>query len=235
MDDAESSSAPTEPASKGEHVARIDDYKESFRLAALELKTADLHRHAESAGVELDLLGDGTVQLRLAFLGEAFVVRVAATVEVAKEGVNNDVPLPEQILLSHYLLRATGEAPSGKLITFREIRDGHFYYDAFQRRARDPFLATFGQQPELFRACGQHLGGQVVNHADSAMSFQVLPRIAIQLSLWTGDDEFPPEATILFDQNIAGYLPAEDIAVVSGMLVYRLMAIARGYAGKIGA
>jgi hypothetical protein len=213
-------------------VARIDDYKESFRLAALELKTANLHRHAKLAGADFDLLDDGSVQLRLPFLGEAFVVSVAKTVEVAKEGLTTEVPLPEQILVSHYVLRATGEAPSGSLITFREIPDGHFYYDAFQRRARDPFLATFGQQPELFRACAQQLGGQLVNHADLAMSFQVLPRIAIQLALWTGDDEFPPEASILFDQNIAGYLPAEDIAVISGMLVYRLMAIARQHAAN---
>jgi hypothetical protein len=213
-------------------VARIDDYKESFRLAALELKTVNLHRHAKLAGADFDLLDDGTVQLRLPFLGEAFVVSVAETVTVAKDGLTTEVPLPEQILLSHYLLRATGAAPSDNLITFREIPDGHFYYDAFQRRARDPFLATFGQQPELYRACGQQLGGRLLHHADLAMSFQVLPRIAIQLSLWTGDDEFPPEASILFDQNIAGYLPAEDIAVVSGMLVYRLMAIARQHAAK---
>jgi hypothetical protein len=59
------------------------------------------------------------------------------------------------------------------------------------------------------------------------MSFQVLPRVAMQLCLWEGDEEFPPEANVLFDENIGGYLPVEDIAVVSGMLIYRLMAIAR--------
>jgi hypothetical protein len=59
------------------------------------------------------------------------------------------------------------------------------------------------------------------------MAFQVFPRIAIQLALWHGDDEFPPEASILFDANIPRALAAEDIAVVSGMLVYRLMGMAR--------
>jgi len=62
---------------------------------------------------------------------------------------------------------------------------------------------------------------------DVAMSFQVFPRIAVQLVLWRGDDEFPPEAGILFDAGIARNLTAEDIAVMSGMLVYRLMGMAR--------
>jgi hypothetical protein len=59
------------------------------------------------------------------------------------------------------------------------------------------------------------------------MVFQPLPRIAIHLALWEGDDEFPPEAGILFDANIQHELAAEDIAVLSGILVYRLMGVAR--------
>jgi hypothetical protein len=211
----------------GEHVARIDDYKESFRLAALELKQVNLHRRAKLAGADFDLLDDGAVELRLPLLNEWYAVKVAEAVEIIKQGQEGEVPLPEKILLGHYLLHATGEAPSGKLITFRQIPDGHFYFDAFQRRARDPLLAVFGHKPQLLRTCGQRLGGQPAGHADVALSFQVLPRIPIQLSLWSGDDEFPPEASILFDESIKDYLPVEDIAVLSGMLVYRLMALAR--------
>ncbi len=59
------------------------------------------------------------------------------------------------------------------------------------------------------------------------MAFRVLPNITIQIVLWEGDEELSPEATILFDASIEQGLPAEDIAVLSGMLVYRLMGIAR--------
>jgi hypothetical protein len=59
------------------------------------------------------------------------------------------------------------------------------------------------------------------------MVFQVLPRIEVQLVLWQGDDEFPPEGSVLFDASIQHRLPTEDIAVLSGMLVYKLMGIAR--------
>ncbi|UCE84218.1 MAG: DUF3786 domain-containing protein [Deltaproteobacteria bacterium] len=43
--------------------------------------------------------------------------------------------------------------------------------------------------------------------------------------IWGGDDELPPEGSILFDESIISYLPTEDIAVLSGMRVYRLIRI----------
>ena len=208
-------------------MARIDDYKESFRLAAQELMAANLHHRARHAGAEIVEIEKGGVEIRLPLLGEAFSIRVSDGVEVIAQGRDGEVSLPERILLCHYLLRASGDQPTGNLITFRQIPDGHFYFDAFQRRTRDPFLATFGSQPELFDRCAKSLGGTRMDTADVAWSFQVLPRVTIQLCLWKGDEEFPPEANVLLDESIVGYLPVEDIAVVSGMLVYRLMALAR--------
>jgi hypothetical protein len=216
-------------------VARIDDYKESFRIAAEALGKADPHRLANLAAAEISVRDDGIVEMRLPFLGAPFVVSLSGdAVDVARDGEEGEVPLPEKILICHYLLHASGEPPTGELITFRQIPDGHFYFDAFQRRARDPFLATFGHDADLFRECARALGGQPSDAGDAAMSFQVLPRISIGLVLWQGDDELPSEASVLFDSSIRNYLAVEDIAVVSGMLVYRLMGIARSRTGKDG-
>ena len=213
-------------------MARIDDYKEAFRLAAEELKKANLHRLAKLAGVDIELLKDGSVQLRVPLVGKPYLVRVGQTVDVVKEGDESEVPIQEKVLIGHYLLHASGDAPTDELITFRQVPDGHFYYDAFQRRARDPFLATFGKDCELFRTCAAILGGRPVDTGDVGMVFQALPRVPIRLVLWEGDDEFPPEASILFDSSVSGYLPAEDIAVLSGMVVYPLMGIARAQRSK---
>lgn len=212
-------------------MARIDDYKESFRLASEELKQTDLNRLAKRAGAEVAHSENGETRLRVPFLGTPFLVQISdSTVDVVKEGEAAEVALPEKILICHYLLRSPGEAVSGELITFRQVPDGHFYFDAFQRRARDPFLATFGRRTDLFLTCARKLGGKPVESGDVGMNFQVFPNISIQLVLWEGDDEFPPEASILFDSTIQHRLSAEDIAVMSGMLVYRLMGIARAQA-----
>lgn len=208
-------------------MARIDDYRESFRLAAEELKAANLQRLAMLAGADFWIAEEGLANLRVPFFSAPYLIQVGENVQVLKEGDEGEVPLPEKILLCHYLLHASGEAPTGELINFRQIPDGHFYFDAFQRRARDPFLATFGGQSERFRHCAETLGAQPVPAGDVGMSFQVLPNITVQLVLWHGDEEFPPEAGILFDAGIRRNLAVEDIAVLSGMLVYRLMGMAR--------
>jgi len=208
-------------------VARIDDYKESFRLASEELSKANLHRLARLAEVDISVPEDGMTTLRMLFFGTPHLVLVGQNVDVRREGDQGEVPLPEKILVCHYLLHASGNPSTGELITFRQIPDGHFYFDAFQRRARDPFLATFGKHPELFQRCAQALGGKPAATGDVGLSFQVFPRIAIHLIIWKGDDEFPPEASILFDASIQHNLAVEDIAVLAGMLVYRLMGIAR--------
>ncbi|HOV86089.1 MAG TPA: DUF3786 domain-containing protein, partial [Syntrophobacteraceae bacterium] len=117
-------------------MARIDDYRESFRLAAERLVKADLPRVAKFSGADLTVLENGTCRLRLLFFGTPYLVCVNDGVEVIREGKNREVPLPEKILICHYLERARGRPSSDQLITFREIPDGHFYFDAFQRRAR---------------------------------------------------------------------------------------------------
>jgi len=51
--------------------------------------------------------------------------------------------------------------------------------------------------------------------------------VPVALILWKGDDEFPPEGTILFDRNISHILSAEDIAWLAGMIIYPLLGMAR--------
>ncbi|MBW2011870.1 MAG: DUF3786 domain-containing protein, partial [Deltaproteobacteria bacterium] len=53
------------------------------------------------------------------------------------------------------------------------------------------------------------------------------PKVPLQLILWAGDDEFAPEANILFDDTVSKILSPEDAAWLAGMIVYRLMALSR--------
>lgn len=205
---------------------RIDDYKESFRLASLELKKKNPSALAKAAGVKASV-SNGTYELKVPYLGTTYLVEIGAKVEVRREDGGPDVSLPDKILIAHYLLGATGAKSQGKLITFRQVPDGKFYFEAFQKRARDPFLAFFGGNGRLFRKCAETMGATSVENGDFGMEFCVFPQICVQLVLWEGDEEFPPDATVLFDESIQRHLPAEDIAVLSGALVYRLIGLGR--------
>ncbi len=208
-------------------MARIDDYKESFRLASEELKEANPHRVAKLGGADIDLDDRGRPRIKVPFFNREHVVTIGDKIDVVCTNDSKEVPLPEKIVILHYLLRADGSKLTGNLINFRQIPDGHFYYSAFQKRATDPLRLTFGGNPKALLDCGIELGATPSKYGDYSIRVGVLPRVPLILVVWKGDDEFPPEASILFDDSIVNYLPVEDIAVISGMTVYRLMGIRR--------
>ncbi|MGO8944991.1 MAG: DUF3786 domain-containing protein [Syntrophobacteraceae bacterium] len=204
-------------------MARIDDYKESFRLASVELKKRDPASLAKAAGAEFS----PEKGLIVSFLGTEYRVEIHPQTDIAKVNSAEEVSIPDKILIAHYLLGSTGKKPAGKPITFRQIPDGHFYFEAFQRRARDPFANYFGDNGRLFVKCAEMLGALPVEIGDFGMEFSIFPHVRVQLVLWAGDEEFPADATILFDESVHRILSAEDIAVMCGSLVYRLIGLGR--------
>jgi hypothetical protein len=212
-------------------VARTDEYREALRLAEEALNQADLSALAQRAGAEVMRHDVNTLQLRLFFFNDPVHLRPGNPFIIRNEKQGTEVSLEEKIVICHYLLQAKGTSPAGQWITFRQIPDGQFYDAAFQQRTRGPFLSFFGDKPDLFRASAEQLAGVPIAAGDAGMIFPVLPRVPVQLILWQGDEELPPESTILFDATISDYLPAEDIAVLSGMLVYRIISMAKTLQG----
>lgn len=202
------------------------DYQEALRQAEDKVKQARLADVAQKAGAAVTLCGDTTGSLRFFFFNDPVIIHIGESVTMHIAGRQQELPVEEKIILLHYLLQANGAPPAGQWITFRQIPDGHFYDVAFQRRTRTPFLLRFGHNPLLYRKCAEKLGGSHIEGGDVGMLFQALPNIPVQLLLWRGDEELPPESTLLFDAHISHYLPAEDIAVLSGMLIYRLIRVA---------
>jgi hypothetical protein len=45
----------------------------------------------------------------------------------------------------------------------------------------------------------------------------------INLVLWKGDDELPPQLIILFDANVSDYLEPEDVTVLCEIISRRLI------------
>ncbi len=136
-------------------------------------------------------------------------------------------PLPEQVLILHYLVNTSGEPLKGESIDFRQVPGGGFYWTAFVSRAKKPLLETFGSDLDLYLKVAAQLAGVPLDLGDAAAQFQAFPLVPITHVLWRGDEEFAPDASILFDETIPRHLPTEDIAALAGASVYRLMGPAR--------
>ena len=212
-------------AEKDLFLALIDDYREAFRLACQKLATVNLHRICSLSGAVCIEDKNGNLAISIPFIDQDHLILFEPEVDVTLQGNGEPVPIPEKILILHYLLTARGESLQQNPITFRRVPEGPFYYSAFIRRALDPLAQTFGDEPQGLLDCGYHLGAVPDELGDASITLKPLPRVPVTFVIWGGDDELPPQANILFDESLVSYLPTEDIAVLSSMIVYRLIRI----------
>jgi len=209
---------------------RIDDYKQALKLASEKLSDKNPDLVVSLSGAEIARDKEGRTKLLLNTLGQ----KVSITwpdFSFASEKAEAEIPIQQQVLYLHYLYGAwssSGARATGEWISFQEIPDGRFYMDAFQRRAKNPMVMSFGERPELLlKVATEMYGAAPFNQGDVSVVVRALPLVPVALILWKGDEEFPPEGNILFDRSIVGILSAEDIAWLSGMVVYPLIGKAK--------
>ena len=203
-----------------DQTARTDDYLNARNIAAGELADTSLADLAKRTGFSTE--GENT--LVVPFLDRTYLVTLPDFRFTDADDAEKEVPLQEQVLILHYL--QSGPSPeTGTLVAYREIKDASFYFGPFTSRAINPLKKVFGENHEGLEKTAPLLSGTPIADGDAGYVFRPLPGIPIRMILWAGDDEFPPEANILFDSSIAKILSAEDIAWLTGMVIYRLIAL----------
>jgi hypothetical protein len=209
-------------------MARIDDYKKAAELGKQKLVNKNPKRVADQSGAHLEADSQGNARLILDFLGK----RVAITWPecwFSFVGSDLEAPIQQQVLILHYLNGAKGPKLRNEWIAYQQVPDGKFYLDAFHRRAKNPMVEAFGDQPELLvELAKEAYGARPSDQGDVSVVIQAFPRVPVALIMWKGDDEFPAEGNILFDRSISDILSAEDIAWLAGMIVYPLIGMAKG-------
>ncbi len=204
-------------------MARIDDYKNAHRLAMQALAERDWAQTIRWSGY--DRAADN--RLDVPFLNRRYLMEIADGAFMDAVDPIAEVPIQEQVLILHYLLGITANAPDRREIAYREIPGASFYFGAFVKRAINPMKQCFGSRPQAFALAAEKLNAQPVAGGDVGYNFQVFPKIALKILLWEADDEFDCEANILFDARTADVLSPEDAAWLAGMVVYRLMQLSK--------
>jgi len=202
---------------------RIDDYKNAKKLAIEKLATGSFISILRRTGFETAVPD----RFRAPFLNRVYHIGFPEfdfEDEVESEA---EIPIQEQILILHYMQSPVPSLSTDSWVSYREIPGASFYYSAFVKRAIDPLKKVFGQNVDDLLRAGEILGGKTIDTGDVGYEFRLFPNIRLRLILWAGDDEFPAEANIVFDENIKEILSPEDIAWLAGMLVYRLIALSK--------
>lgn len=166
------------------------------------------------------LYGKETVSLR--FLSDTY------TVDPGIESVTSISGKPVKdflvILLLHYVIgKARGSfSASGQFVSFKDIENGEFYYPAFREGAIKPLIKKFGDSPEKIFGLSDRFNARKIESGDAAVEIDTFDDIPVRIILWRGDEEFPPEATILFDKNLFYIYTTEDIAVFLRVVAHNL-------------
>ena len=132
--------------------------------------------------------------------------------------------LPVQTFLLRYLLESRDVAWCGQWKTFREMPWGEMYIKPYTGRVLTRAAYTFSFKLAAFAAACEKMGAIKVNHGDAGYQFELLPGFFIQILIWQGDDEFPPNAQILYSDNFAESFAAEDRVVAGDILITTIKA-----------
>ena len=208
-------------------MARIDDYKKALEIAKKEIsKKNPLHVCRLSGGQFIEKANESD-KIHIKFLNR--MISISWPDLIFSQDSDKEIKIKEKILILHYLNNAKKEDLTGDLIAYQEIPSARFYLSAFNARSRDPFIAAFGENPDKLLVVAQELfAAQMASMGDVSVTIQAFPKVPITLIIWQGDDEFPPNGTILFDSSIKdNLLSAEDISELVSMIVYPLIAKAQ--------
>lgn len=194
----------------------------AYQIAATDLaRVTDLERQCRNSGARYQKTGARQL-ITLNFLSQTLQLSLP-DVSVTQVGSREPVPLKAKVLMLHYLIRAKGTPLTDRVITFKELPEGLVYFPTFAKRTIKPLVDFFGQEPQRMIEVAQLLGGNQADYGDAAVTINSLPRVPITLTIWRGDDEFSPSASVMFDANIPDYLPTEDIIILCETIIWKLV------------
>ena len=133
-------------------------------------------------------------------------------------------PLPTQTFLLRYLLESKKAIWGGTWKTFREMPWGEMYIKPYTGRVLTRAAYTFSFKLAAFAAACEKMGAVKLQHGDAGYQFELLPGFFIQILVWQGDEEFPPNAQVIYSDNFAEGFAAEDRVVAGDILISTIKA-----------
>ena len=194
---------------------QIENHKEEVPFAHYEERFRALN--AAEAADRTGAKWDGK-EFYVNLLGREFAISHPDYVLRAVDG-GPLLPLPAQTFLLRYLLESKSVAWNGEWKTFREMPWGEMYIKPYTGRVLTRAAFTFGTRVAAFRAAAGKMGATPVSHGDAGYRFELVPGYWMQILVWEGDEEFPPNAQVLYSDNFAEGFAAEDRVVAGDILI----------------
>ncbi|MBR7179106.1 MAG: DUF3786 domain-containing protein [Oscillospiraceae bacterium] len=190
---------------------QIENHKEEVPFSHYEaqFKTVD----PAEVTARLPFVGWDGAAFRLTLLGTEY------TVTWPEYSIDPVPALPTQTFLLRRLIEGKSAAWLGTWKTFREMPWGEMYNTPYTGRVLKRAAFGFGFKIAKFAAACEKLGARKLAHGDAGYEFDFFGPFKMQILLWEGDDEFPPNAQVLYSENFAEAFAAEDRVVAGDILI----------------
>ncbi len=195
---------------------QIENHKEEVPFAYYEEKFKQLDPAEVTVRVP-DVKWDGT-EFTVTLLGRSFGIAHPRYAIRALDG-GGLPPLATQTFLLRYLLECRDVAWGGTWKTFREMPWGEMYIKPYTGRVLTRAAFTFGTKVAAFRVAAEKMGAVPLQHGDAGYQFCLIGPFSMRLLVWEGDEEFPPNAQVLYSDNFEAAFAAEDRVVAGDILI----------------
>ena len=194
----------------------IENHKEEVPFAFYEEKFRGLNPEEATARLS-DVRWDGK-EFTVRLLGRDFAI---SHPDYAIRALDDGAipPLPAQTFLLRYLLESRDIRWGGEWKTFREMPWGEMYIKPYTGRVLTRAAFTFGTRVAAFRTAAEKMGGLPLPNGDAGYQFDLIGGYRMRILVWEGDDEFPPNAQVLYSDNFADGFAAEDRVVAGDILI----------------
>ena len=200
---------------------QIENHKEEVPFAHYEEKFRVLS--PEDVTGRLSCVNWDGAEFTVKLLGRTFAIAHPQYAIRALDG-GSLPPLPTQTFLLRYLLESKDVAWTGAWKTFREMPWGEMYIKPYTGRVLTRAAFTFGTRVAAFKAAAEKMGAEALPHGDAGYQFELVGGYRMQILVWEGDDEFPPNAQIIYSDNFAEGFAAEDRVVAGDILISTIKA-----------
>ncbi len=128
------------------------------------------------------------------------------------------------ILILHYLTKKIYglNHTLGEWVTFKQLDGGQGYYPAFKKRVIDTIERKYGSNLNAFSELENRFKSKRIDISDVGLVFDIFDEVPILVTVSKGDEEFGPEANVLFDRNINEIFCTEDIVILSEFLAHSI-------------
>jgi hypothetical protein len=211
-----------EPQNQNAIERNRDEYLQMMKntIAGIDLAAA-----AERVGAEFV-----PNRLTLSVLGRSFSVDAEGNL-AADIHINPWVAVP----LLDYIINGKGLPPSGRWVSFRELKEGQERYPLFQKRCEAAMKRLADTYTDLFDDLVRIFGGKQVEEkfeSDISVVLHPLPKVPVMLCYWLPEDGLESTLNVFFDETADENLSIGSLFTLGTGLtqMFERLALRRGFA-----